>query len=223
MGVSEEILHSCSGVDKKLSTTSSRTVDGKKVDVYDFFKTGEIKINGDFYIEITATATKGTIAKVVGIEVETYHDRYSSMNDHYIGNNEIVTYDATLIYEVEGRKQLGRIKDGYTKLLVGPQETKYVRNVKQHEKVEVKNPVNKFKQEMQRGDWVVGVKQHGKGLGIGRITRWTNHNVWAVTGDDLDDKSKEFMFAGIKETFTMPDDKHVQLLTMAVLKGWDGR
>jgi len=101
------------------------------------------------------------------------------------------------------------------------QQTKYVRDVNTHEKVVVKNPVNKFKQEMQKGDWVIGVKP-GKYLGIGRITRWTNHNVWAVTGDDLTDKSKEFKFDSITETFTMPDDAHVKLLTMAVLKGWRG-
>ena len=63
----------------------------------------------------------------------------------------------------------------------------------------------------------------GKRLGIGRISRWTNHNVWAIRGDNMSDKSKEFKFDSIEETFTMPDDEHVPLLTMAVLKGWDGR
>ncbi len=131
------------------------------------------------------------------------------------------TYRCTLIYEVEGRKQRGRIKDEYVKIVEGQPKTKYVRDVTTHKKVVIKNPVNKFKQEMKRGDWVIGVKRNHS-LDIGRITRWTNANVWGVTGDDLNDKSKEFQFASISETFTMPDDKHVQLLTMAVLKGWKG-
>ena len=73
--------------------------------------------------------------------------------------------------------------------------------------------------KLEVGDWVIGVKP-GKRLGIGRITRWTNHNVWAVSGEDLN--GREFRFDSITETFTMPDDEHVKLLTMAVLRGWTG-
>ena len=77
--------------------------------------------------------------------------------------------------------------------------------------------------EMKKGDWVIGVTP-GKGLGIGRITRWTNHNVWAVKpGDELNDKSREFKFDSIDQTFTMPDSDQVQqLLTVAILKGYTG-
>lgn len=212
------ILEQCSGVKVK-----TQAVLGQKFNwLYPekVFKVGDIELpERGVFIEITATATKGTIARVISIEgLKTTSTRYSSINK-YKDSREIVTQDATFIYEVEGRQQKGRIKARHTMALPGTPKTKYVRNVQPHEKV--KNPVNKYKQEMKRGDWVIGVK-HGNSLGIGRITRWTNSNVWGVSGDDLDDKSKEFRFASISETFTMPDNEHVKLLTVAVLKGWKG-
>ena len=219
MNTLETILSACTGVSVRKKTTD--TWQGTTTNL-EFYKTGEIKLPPvDIFIEITATATKGTIARVVDLNVETYGEAYSS----YAGKpneNRLLSYDATLIFEVDGRKQQGRIKSTRAKILVGQPQTKYVRDVKTHEKVEIKNPVNKYLQEMKKGDWVIGTMA-GKCLGIGRITRWTNHNVWAVRGDDLTDKNKEFKFDSIRETFTMPDDKHVQLLTLAVLKGWHGQ
>lgn len=175
---------------------------------------------GDIFIEITQTATKGTIGRLVDFEVEVYGERYPEYTNQPA--NKILSYDGTLIYEVDGRKQRGRINESYAKILVGHHQTQYVRNVKKRVQEDIKNPVNKYKQELQKGDWVVGVMP-GKRLGIGRITRWTKHNVWATQSDDLDDKSQEFKFDSISETFTMPNDEHVQLLTFAVLAGWNGR
>lgn len=209
------ILRKCSGV--KVVTEERKDWNNQTVYVDKFIKVGDIVVPEDTYIEIIATATEGTIARVVDIEVDSYDEATK-----YNVVNQIVTYGATFIYEVDGRKQKGRIRTKYAKALVGTHTTEYVRNIEKHKKVEVKNPVNKYKQEMQKGDWVIGTRP-GKLLGIGRITRWTNHNVWAVTGNDLDDKSKEFKFDSITETFTMPNDDHVQLLTFAALKGWTGR
>jgi len=217
--VIEDILRRCAGVTIKTKENSGGMFGAQKTYTHKFHKTGDIELPEDgIFIEINATATKGTIAKVVSIDVETYGERYPDI-DSYAGSKEIVTYGITLIYEVEGRKQQGRIKEQYVTVLTGQPETKYVRDIVKHKKVVVKNPVNKYKQEMKKGDWVIGVKR-GNGLGIGRITRWTNHNVWAVAGEDLN--GKEFQFASINETFTMPDNEHVKLLTMAVLKGWRG-
>jgi len=209
------ILKSCGGVEVK--TKESKDYRGRTQYSDRFIKVGDIVVPADTFIEITATATKGTIARVIDIEVDTYTE-----DTKYCQANQIITYGATFIYEVDGRKQKGRIKSQYAKALVGKHQTEYLRNVDTHEKVEVKNPVNKYKQELQKGDWVIGVMP-GKILGIGRITRWTNHNVWGIRGDDLGDKSKEFKFDSIMETFTMPNDEHVQLLTFAALKGWKGR
>lgn len=219
MSAIDDILKSCSGV--KHETKEHKQWNGRTTYSDEFYKVGDIKLpDGDIFIEITATATKGTIGRVVDIEVETYGERYSHNTN--TPSNKIVSYDNTIIYECEGRKQTGRIKDSYCKVLLGHHQTKYVRNVNTHEKVKVKNPINKYRQEMQRGDWVIGVRP-GKRLGIGRITRWTNHNVWAVgAGDDLNDKRAEFKFDSIQETFTMPNDEHVEMLTWAVLKGWKG-
>jgi len=209
------ILKSCSGVEARTRETTDWQ--GKKGFVDTLIKVGDIVVPEDTFIEITSTATKGTIARVVDIEVDTYDDETK-----YHKANQIITYGGTFIYKVDGRKQKGRINASYTKALVGQHQTEYIRNTETHEKVEVTNPVNKYMQELQKGDWVIGVMP-GKRLGIGRITRWTNHNVWAITGDDLTDKSKEFKFDSITETFTMPNDEHVQLLTFAALKGWKGR
>ena len=217
----DQILLKCSGL-KPVATQHEASTWSVAYTSYEFIKVGDIELPEDpIYIEITSTATKGTIARVVDLELETYEERYPDTNSK--SPNKVVSYCTTLIYEVDGRKQKGRIDNGYTKLLVGPQETKYVRNVKKHKKVVVKNPVNKFKQELQRGDWVIGVRKGSRTLGVGRITRWTNHSVWGVTGDDLDDKKKEFQFHDIAETITIPPDEASQLLTMAVLKGWNGR
>jgi len=209
------ILRSCSGV--KVETKESTDWTGRKNTNHTFFKVGDIVIPDDTFIEIIATATNGTIARLVDMEIETYEEETK-----YHKANQIITYGVTFIYEVDGRKQKGRIRSKYTKVLVGHHQTEYVRNIESHDKVEVTNPVNKYKQELQKGDWVIGVMP-GKILGIGRITRWTNHNVWAIRGDDLNNKSKEFKFDSISETFTMPNDEHVQLLTFAALKGWQGK
>lgn len=217
LSIIETILLQCTGIDVE-KTENTNAYAHYDYD-YKFYKVGDIVLpNDDIFIEIIATATKGTIAKVAGIKVDTYSERYPDL-DSYANDNRIVTYGCKLLYEVEGRKQQGRIGQQYAKILPGQQQTKYVRDVKKHEKEVVKNPVNKYKQEMKVGDWVIGVRP-GKRLGIGRITRWTNHNVWAVAGEDL--TGREFKFNSIYETFTMPDDEHVKLLTMAVLKGWAG-
>jgi hypothetical protein len=208
----EQILAQCSGI----------TVETTRENVSTFTKVGDIELPAaGIFIKILRTAAAGTIARVCSIDIKTRAETYPTI-ESYKGNTQLVTYDAAIEYEVEGRKQKGRIKSIYVKVLNGTQETKYVRDVKKHKKVVVKNPINKYKQEMKRGDWVIGVKP-GKHLGIGRITRWTNANVWAVTGEDLNDNSKEFKFDCIDETFTMPNDDHVTLLTMAVLKGWEGK
>lgn len=221
MGGLTTILKSCEGV-RYTSEEKKRSWGGQTYIEEKFFKTGDIKVPDELYIKITQTATRGTIAKVVDIEVQTYGERNSSNP-----GDQIVSYDATLIYESktsDGKKKKGRINSSYIDVLVGTHPLSYVRNITKHaDKPPVKNPVNKYKQELQRGDFVIGVKP-GKTLGIGRITRWTNHNVWAVSGDDLDDKSAEFKFDSISETFTFPDTESVEeLLTFAILSGWNGR
>jgi len=218
MGVIETILSKCEGIETK--TTPSKNWRNETIYNTVCFKVGDIVIPDNIYIEITATATKGTIGRVVDFKAETYKEKYT--HNYKQADNQIASYSTTIIYEVNGRKQKGRINSAYIKVLEGEQQTKYVRDVKTHDKVEVKNPVNKYKQEMKIGDWVIGVRP-GKLLGIGRITRWTNHSVWAVKpGCELSDKSAEFKFDTIEQTFTIPPDDIEQSLTMAILKGYKG-
>ena len=208
----ENLLMQCDGV----RHTSSQRTDwrGQSETVYKFYKTGDIIVPDEVYIEIIGTATNGTVGKVIGFDI----DKSRKVGD------QISRWDFTYLYEAEheGKAKKGRINVANAKILTGKHPTKYVRNVNKHKKVEVKNPVNKYKQELQRGDFVIGVLP-SKRLGIGRITRWTNHNVWAVNGDDLDDKSAEFKFDSISQTYTFPNSEEVEeLLTFAMLAGWDG-
>ena len=214
------ILKSCDGVrytSEEKSSNFGRTWTEEK-----FYKTGDVKVPEDVFIEITQTATKGTVARIVDIEIETYGERYPN-STHHPDPTELIGYDATFIYEVDEPKKKGRINSSYAKFLAGKHTTKYVRNVNKHDKKEVKNPVNKFKQEMNKGDIIVGVShgKHGR-LVFGRITRWTETSVWVTMDDETVKKPKETRM-NIAETFIMPSDDHVAMLTWAIMKGWDGR
>lgn len=172
----------------------------------------------DLYIEVTSTSTSGTIGRVIDMEFS------KSARKDKDGNSidAINVYGTTLIYEVDGRSKPSRIGLLYVKILENHDgKTKWVRNVKSR-KTEIKNPINKFKQELKENDWIIGVGRGYKSqkpLMIGRVSRWTNKNVWAKTID-----GQEFQLNSIKETFLLPaNDEHVEILTMAVVKGWDGK
>lgn len=171
----------------------------------------------NIHIEFLKTAATGSIGRLVDIEFKKGSAWYD------VVENEINPNVGTFIVQFDGRSKPSRLTSYHGKILfnhAGP--TSYVRNVKKTKKV--KNPVNKYKQELQKGDWVIGVKKGSKALGIGRVTRWTEHNVWAVFGEDLKDKSKEFQFNGILDTFLIPPGTDIEPeLTMAVLKGWKGQ
>jgi len=204
----DELLTACEGV--RTVTKQHTDWHGRGQTQYSHYLVGDLVVPDDIYIQVHATATKGTIGKLATIEPGIF-----KQTD---GAERITDYDTKFTFTVEGRPKPGRIGRFYAKILPNHDgTTKWVRNVKSHPKEEIKNPVNKYKQELQKGDWVVGVLR-GKKLGIGQITRWTNSSVWGRLGD-----GPEFIFQSINETFTMPDDEHVKLLTFAVLKGWNGR
>jgi len=163
----------------------------------------------DIYIEIVGTATKGTIGKLVAIHpYSTYTDGHFNIDKFEI--------------EIDGRAKTSNIAQHQSRILDGAAETVWVRKVKKHAKVIIKNPVNKYKQELQKGDWIIGVGKH-KILKIGRVSRWTKCNVWAVPpGSEPGDTKDEFLLDSISQTFLMPNDDHVGALTMAILKGYKG-
>lgn len=212
MGLSvaaEKFLSKCGGIQVK-------TVDFRNK----LFKVGELEMPKEpMYLKINATATKGTVGRIIGIHFRTF----AQANAHYEGKpneRQVYEHDITFVYEIDGRPKPGSISDKHATVLDGVHQTAYVRSVNKQPKPEVKAPVNKFKQELKRGDWIFGISQD-KRLIIGRVTRWTNHNVWCSTGD-VDDKSKEVLMYSIQETFLAPDDKHLSEITLAVLKGWKG-
>ena len=96
------------------------------------------------------------------------------------------------------------------------------KTVKDRKKEVINNPVNKFKQTLNKDDWIIGVGQgygSNKPLMIGKVSRWTKHNVWAKTID-----GDEFKINDMKQTFLLPGgDDYIDELTLAIVKGWNGR
>ena len=171
--------------------------------------TGDLVIPTNFHIEIYMTSTAGTIGHVVGFEPSVYYQSIISASS------------STIIFQVQGKKGTNRIAASYCKFLEDyTGSTKWVRTVNTIPKVIVKPPINKYKQEMKKGDWAIGAAP-GKSLKIGRITRWTNNNIWGTMSDNLDDKHRDFKFESIHEIFILDHDPSA-LLTFATLKGWNG-
>jgi len=204
-----EFLDMCGGIKYKLIKAKNKN----QHDHRQYYIDGKIEVPDNHYLKVNSTSTVGTIGKLVEFEPYIWGD-----------DEHISSFQGTFLLKVEGRSKLVRITSGKANYLPGYNGiTKYVRNVKTHTKVEVKNPVNKFKQELNKEDWCVGVGKGGHQLKFGRITRWTNYNVWGVWGDDIKDKSKEFQFDSIQQTLLLPPDAHKQDLLVAMLKGYNGQ
>lgn len=164
----------------------------------------EWTIPDNIYFEITATATDGTIGKLIAIE---------NKSEDWAGA-------ATLILEIQDRKKPVRISSSYAsreRNIKSMEYTKFVREVNKHPKVEKLAPINKYKQELKKGDWIIGCDNR-RSLIIGKVSRWTNHNVWALQGGE----GKERKLWSIPQTFLMPNDDHMKALTWAAMKGYKG-
>lgn len=199
----EKILKACDGpkvteTQVEQSRYGGRREPYNRVDV-EFPDDGVIAVPPGIFIEINSSATEGTIGELIGIQNAS-------------------TYSGTYILRIDGRPKPCRIHSSYAALLIGHDgTTKFCRNVNSHPKVHVQNPVNKYKQELKKGDWIIGVGM-SKTLVIGTVSRWTNHNVWAFKNGE----KKEVKLDCIEETFLMPNTEHVKSLTWAALKGYTG-
>lgn len=139
-------------------------------------------------------------------------------------------YRGTLLLKVHGRKQLVRISSEYVTFLGTKPNTptKYVRNVTTRDKKPpVPEPVNKFKQKLSKDDVVVGVAKGHHSIVFGRVSRWTQHNIWIIpdVGKGKENNKtgvKEVQLDSIKQCFKMEDDGYKKALTFAAMKGWDG-
>ena len=190
-----QFLSKCKGIRHKMNNS--------------YTLTGEVVIPTNFHIEIFMTSTMGTVGQVVGFEPCAYYEDLISPSA------------STIIFQVHGKKGTNRIAASYCNFLEDYTGlTKYIRNVNTNPKVIIKAPINKYKQEMKKGDWVIGASP-SKQLKIGRITRWTNNNIWATRSDNLDDKHSDFRLDSIHEVFILDHDPSA-LLTFAALKGWNG-
>lgn len=159
------------------------------------------------YVKVTKTATKGTIGRVIDVQ-----------------RDYLSEWCGTYIIEIDGRKAPSKVNSCHCTLLKNyTGGTVWVRNVRPaSEKPAIKTPINKYKQELHKEDWVVGMSR--KRLVIGQVTRWTNFTIWVIPhGASIDDKTKEIKLDDISETFLMPDTDHVKSLTWAAIKGWNGK
>lgn len=209
----EQLIAECEGIKltiKELPATHWRPAGTYNTHIW---QEGDIKVPDNVYIKIVSSATKGTIGKLVDIEPST----------KYYSDGEISRSNGTYILEVEGRNQLVRISNYYSNILENyTGETKYVRNVTKHNKPKLKNPITKYKQELNIGDWVFGAV--GRSIRVGRVTRYTAKTVWGTMSDDLNDRQKEFKFEGTGEIFKIDNvDAIKEQLTFATLKGWKGK
>jgi len=159
---------------------------------YDYFKIGEVIPPKGVFVEVVATATAGTIGEIVG-----YPDLASTM----IGAR-VYDYSAKFEIKIDGRAKTGLINSYHCRLLdnyTGP--TKWVRNVKKHEKVEIPDHVNKYGQTIKKGDWVVGIGVR-KTIKFGQVTNWTKSSI-NVTCDK--NKKKTSRISDPRECFVLPD------------------
>ena len=203
------LLKRCDGVKVTEKTVQSNFGNGNYVR-RDFFKTGPIVVPDDVYILIDATATKGTIGKLVGLEIKTY-----GPDDKLVSSSS-----GTYIIQVENRAGTNRIPVYHSTILKDHDgSTKFVRNIKEHEKVELPLHVNKFKQTIHVGDWLVGLGA-GKIVHFGQVTRYGKSSVWIRNTPSIE-KSKEDCITRPLESFVLPEGvEYEQLVTIMILSGW---
>jgi len=211
------LLENADGVETKIEESFSRI--GQPQSHKYYLKTGDkivLKKGYEAYIEITRTLMRGTIGRIVGFDIKTYKEKYPNNYQMFSSYkpNQLVVHDATIIYEVDGQKKKYRVKASHAKLLPGIyHKTKYIRTKpKPKEKVIIAPHINKFKQTIDNGDWVIGL--WCKKLAIGKVTRYTKSNIWVKINDS------ELKLDNPIETFKFDDDANIeQILTFLKLKG----
>lgn len=202
-----DILMRCDGIRiQKITTQSSSGVDYSR---YEYFKTGDIVVPDNVYIEITMTSTKGTIGKLIALDVGTSR-----------AEKEISSYWVTYIIQVKSRKGTNRIHQSHAKVLKNHDgSTKWVRTVKKKTTEVIPLQVNKYKQTINKGDWLAGIGP-GKVLYFGQVTRWSHSSVWVNPTPSIP-KSKEHCINRPLETIVLPIGiDYEQIVTIMALSGW---
>ena len=169
----------------------------------------------DWYVQVDATLTKGTIGKIVGVD---FGER-SSYNVRY-GTDEVSPTDMTFIYQVEGRETTNRIVHYHATVLDGDYSgrTRWIRS-KGKKTTDLPVLINKYKQALEIGTWVAGCGA-GRILHFGQVTRYSKSSVWVNPTPSLP-KSKENCINRPHETLVLPEGMdYEQTVTMMVLSGW---
>ena len=202
-----ELLAKCKGVEFTIETKQLGM--GGSYDNITYHLIDDIIVPDNVYIKILKTPTKGTIGKLIGIEC--YKNSF---------NDEITPSSMTYIIQVDGRRGTNRISQWNAVILENHDgSTKFIRNIKKR-KLEVIPPhINKYKQSLNRGEWVAGIGPKNI-LYFGKVTRWSASSVWVNPTPSIP-KSKENCISRPMETIVLPTGiDYQQMITMMVLSGW---
>lgn len=213
MNTEEKVLAACEGVEVK---TQNKTFNnGQPYQTHSFHMDDKslFAVPHNIFIEIYASATAGTIGKLVDIDFGDDRNRR---------NNQLYVHDITWIIQVEGKEGTNRIARYHSDILVGHDgSTKYVRNTNKHVKEVIPPHVNKYHQTLHKDFWIAGIGS-GKRLFFGQVTRWSKSSVW-VNPTPTVPKSKEQCITIPLQTVVLPHGvDYEQSVTMMALQGWKG-
>jgi hypothetical protein len=204
-----QLIMLCKGT--RTEEKEKKSFTGDSYTYYRHFRTeDELIVPDNIYIEITGTATAGTIGKLVDIDFA-----YDAGLARPIGG-----WDTTFIIQCDDREATNRIHYGHARILdnhTGP--AKYVRSVNKRTKEEVPAHVNKWGQTLEKGNWCVGLGTSKK-VHFGQIVRWSKTSIW-VTPVPEEKNPKTFCISHPSQTLRLPDGvDYTQEVTMMVLTGW---
>jgi len=174
------------------------------------YQTGVVIVPDDIYIEINSTATNGTIGKLVDIDLDTSDD----------ADRRIYSWATTFIIQVDGKETTNRIRYGHSNIMVGyTGPTVYKRTVKKSTNEEIPPHVNKFKQTINKGDWICGIGP-SKTFYFGQVLRWTKSSVFVTPVPD-NKKVKHHCISLPRESLVLPGHPkdYEQMVTMLILGG----
>ena len=212
----EALLHLCSGI-----TITNEATSGS----WRSYKRTVCRLNKDQFsvpenvlIRITGTATKGTIGRLVDMEFEEY--RWGDYDDEIYSSSNAIRF----IIQVDGRDGTNRIIGDHAEILFSHEHnglTRYERNVKKKQKIEIPEHVNKYNQKVRMGDWVVGLG-FKKTIYFGQVVGWTKASI-LVNHTPSVKGSKHEAIRIPKETLVLPGGiDYESAVTMMALGGWQG-
>ena len=167
------LIRNCENVreEKTVFENNGRTYE--RVDHY--LDGDKIILPENVFIEATRTSIKGTVGRLVDVEVDTWDD------------GRLSTWSGVYIIEVDGRPKPSRIHSYHAAIIDNPTGfTKWVYGVQKKEKDNIPAHVNKYGQTISNGDWVIGLGNKKK-IYFGKVIRYTKTTI--STTLDLESKN----------------------------------